>query len=128
MSAGTHSWASGGNEKRAGITPMIVKGVPSSVAVRPSTALSAPKRSRQRASLSTATVVPAPWTSDESNSRPSAGETPSTVKYSGLTAATPRRAGSPARVSVAWRSENVAIASNARAPCRTSSKCRSNSP
>src|SRR5204863_117556 len=66
--------------KLLGITPRMVYGVSLSVTSRPTTALSAPSRRRQSASLMTTTFAPLGRSSAASKPRPTAGCTPSTRK------------------------------------------------
>jgi hypothetical protein len=84
-----------GKAKARGMMPMIVNGCPSSCTVLPTTFGSAPRRVRQRASLTTATRLEPGTSSAVPKARPRAAETPRVVKKRPSTMAAVRFTGSP---------------------------------
>ncbi len=82
------------------MTPTTVKGSRSSTIGRPTTAGSAPKRSRQQACPSTTTRAAPRRSSSGSSTRPSAGATPITGKKLEVTSRPTSATGSPRPESV----------------------------
>ena len=102
----------------SGKTPTIVCDSPSSCTTRPSTLVSAPKRSRQRPSDRTTGRRFPSRSSRSSNSDPMRGRAPSTVNKLAEQAARRIRSGSPAPDSVAVRWDQAAMLSIVVAPSR----------